>query len=250
MAGGTKYANIGVRKESADRIEKMEQTIANQTAAHKIPDILGFKKQLQAEKVRLEGITPPDTTGEQKDRILKRMDLLSKFFVEGKPGVVPPKPSEYQEWNVPTGSVGQKQAHSQFWKTHNVTDEGKIVRINPSKEQPLSLELKDLDRTLRKEQEEYDPDVANLDQFTPKQGNASLIDMKRKAFVMPSVSDEKLDEIFGEDRPLTDVQKKLRDQEAKETVELLERVKTLEAQLTAATAPKKKPGRPRKEATI
>ena len=40
MAGGTKYANIGVRKESADRIEKMEQTIANQTAAHKIPDIL------------------------------------------------------------------------------------------------------------------------------------------------------------------------------------------------------------------
>jgi len=142
---------------------------------------IGNKAKLQNElklrQEKLDRITPPDLKGDEVIKLKRRHDALRDAMVEGKPGMVPAMPSRREMEQAPSGAVDKHLNFEMFWKRHNLDADGHIKPVNTrAGQQNLLHELKDAMRTLGKAQEEWSPNVANLDMFRPEVANVSLAD--------------------------------------------------------------------------
>lgn len=201
----TRYTSASVRQNLARRVSAMEECERTPHAYAKIQDKVEFQRDKEATKKTLETATPPDTTAEQRVKIKRKIALLEHAIREGKEGVVPPMPSHYQMEKVPAGTVGQLTAHDQFWKTHTLDDDGRVVTVNnkgKNAQRGGLFELKDLYRVLRKDEEGMDPDIANLERIRPSGHTAPLADMRLpKTFALSPQAKENFDEVFSNVQP-------------------------------------------------
>ena len=204
-----RYASISTRENISKVVGEMEECQKNPMAYAKIQDKAAFTKRLDTSRQQLETITPPDTTGAEKDKIVKRLGLLKDAFVKGN-GTAPRALSVAELWKCPAGAPGSAIQHEQYWKTHNLDPNGDPVRVDPRKGQLNGIgEMKDLCRMLGKDAERDDPDVANLDVFRPSDSNIPLMDHRLpRSYGLSSQAKERFDETFP-DREMTAVEKKI-----------------------------------------
>lgn len=175
MAG--RYQTPHVRKNFQRKLQSMEECERNPVAYAKIQDKMQFAQDKSAIQKQLDATTPPDVTPEVKQQLRGRVERLKNAWVDGKPGLVPAWPTRIEEEKVPAGIIGQGIKHDQFWKRHNLSDTGEIIEVNPQAgERGLQAELKDLLRVVHKEDEDYDPDIANLERFRKPGGLPALAD--------------------------------------------------------------------------
>jgi len=172
---GTKYQNLEIRRSEEAQIAGIKATLASPEAMSGIGNKGKLQEELRKRTEKLERITPPDLTGDQTIKVKRRHDSLRDAMVEGKPGMVPAMPSRREMEQAPSGAVDKHLNFEMFWKRHNLDPEGRIVPVNTrAGQQNLLHELKDHMRTLGKAQEEWSPNVANLDMFRPEVANVSL----------------------------------------------------------------------------
>ena len=197
----TQYATLDTRKQTERQLADMEACQSNPVAWEKIQDKQKFQKQHQEMKTQLDRITPPDTTGDEKIALKRRTSMLVEALQKGNEAV-PPMPTDRQMWDSRAGAVGQHMAWEGFWKRNTLDDKGNIVRINPQAGQRGAVwELKDRMRTLGKEREADDPDVANLETIRPNEKAIPLADSTVKSYGLSWTAKQKYDEIFPDHKP-------------------------------------------------
>lgn len=182
------YLPLSTRNEIADQVNKMEEAKNHPDAWKRIGDKQKFAQRIEGEKARLASLTPPDTTGEEKDKLKARLGQLQAAMVSGSSSVAA-MPSEMDMEKCPAGAVGRHTEWESFWKTHTLDAGGNPIRVNPrnpSDPKAAIWEIKDLRRTLFKEREEHDPDVGSIEMFRPKNerglGAPSLIDHEKLSY--------------------------------------------------------------------
>lgn len=157
------YQPLSVRNEIKRTVEAGEKMLSNPLAAARISNRDKVKKDIEKNKKMLEQMTPPTLTGEHLQRAVARRDQLKEAYQNGKEGTVDPNPSEQDMQNPSTGSVGAFVRHQNFWKRNTLDSAGNIAPAERGK--GLINELKDLERTIHKDEEEDDPDAANLEKY-------------------------------------------------------------------------------------
>jgi len=159
-------------------IKDMRSVMENPVAWEKIQAKDRFRKQLSKEEERLKNITPPDLTPTEQSEWRQRIKKMAHAYINGNPAKgIPPMNSEKEQWDMPAGAVGSHTTHERFWKSNTINENGDVV---PAKDgYGLTFELKDKLRAVNKEREQDDPDVANLEQFRPRDplgGGSKFID--------------------------------------------------------------------------
>lgn len=209
MAG--RYQTPSVRKNLSNKLRSMEECEKNPIAYAKIQDKMQFAEDKNKIQKQVLAVTPPDATPEMKDTLNRRIDVLKEAWIEGKPGVVPAWPTRLEEEKVPAGIIGQGIKHDQFWKRHTLDQTGAIIDVNPqSGERGLQSELKDLLRVVHKEDEDYDPDIANLERFRKAGNMVPLADTRLpQSYALSTQAKENYDKVFPDHTP-TPVEAKIR----------------------------------------
>ncbi len=177
--GSTRYLPHAARTELGRTAKDMEAAKSQPQAWEKVQNKEKFEKDLASEKARLEALTPPDITSDaQRDALVSRSKMLQEALVKGN-SKIPAMPSEYDMWKTPAGAVGRHRAWEQGWTSHALAPDGTPVRVDPSQpDQPQAAiwEYKDIQRTLGKDSEEMDLEVASIEKIRPVHSKASLID--------------------------------------------------------------------------
>lgn len=209
-----RYASLATRTNMERAVGELEECKKNPIAWNKIQDTAAFNKRLDTTKAQLATITPPDTTGAEKDKIVRRINQLREAYVHGN-SVAPRVLSQAEMMKCPTGAPSQALQHEMYWKSHNLDADGKAIRVDPRQGQRSGLsEIKDLMRTLGKEAEADDPDVANLDLLRPADSNIPLMDHRLpRTYGLSSQAKERFDETFPDREPLP-VEKKIAESKA------------------------------------
>ncbi|MBI3983848.1 hypothetical protein HY346_00960 [Candidatus Microgenomates bacterium] len=180
---------------------------ANPISWQGVQDKPGVLKRLKEHKERLEAVTPPDLTGDQKKKSIERLGLLRHAMVKGGTGAMP-MPSETQMWKTSAGAIGQLAAWENYWKDHTLDPNGKPVRINRRTQKAAIWEVKDLQRVIDKDMEQYDPDVASIEKFRPQQDSPPLAEVPSRSYGLSPQARENYDAVFPDHQP-TDVEAKL-----------------------------------------
>ena len=222
---GQKFATIEVRQKLAKRVQDCKEAKADPYAYKQIQDKQHFNSELEKLETTLESVTPPDTSGTEKDALKSRLSMLREAMVNGSEVVVPPMPSYRQSWDNSSGTPGKILAWNTFWKHHTLDGKGNIVKSDRGK--GAIWEAKDKLRTFNKEREDEDPDAASLEQWRPRDTADSFIDLPRKTFSMPKAG---YDEAFPDHEP-TDVEKKLSEAENEKIMQLEKQIERLEAMI-------------------
>lgn len=177
-----KYAPGDRRKAISDEVKSMEETWKDPIARNQLTDPDTFKKLMNNRREELDRITPPDISGDERVKLQQRTDQLSTAFTLGNRNAVCGMPSEIDMEKCTVGAEGRHIEHEQFWKNHNLAPDGTtIVRCRKDKnnrklDPSLIDELKNNGYILGKEREGFDPDVANLEKFRPRNVVPSLAD--------------------------------------------------------------------------
>ena len=151
-----KYASIKVRDNFSNRIADMDACKKMPVAWEKIQNKEKFEDDYTKTKTQLEAVTPPDTSGTERDNLKRRLTQLQEALVNGN-SVVPPMPSHEQMWKSPAGSVGQHISWESYWKNHTLDANGKAIAIDKKVGQRGAVwEMKDALRTFNKEREGED----------------------------------------------------------------------------------------------
>ena len=180
------YLPLAARTEIQAQVDQLQAAKDSPIAYAKIADKDKFNKRLSGEKARLESLTPPDTTGEEKDKIRARISMLQAAMISGN-GKVSAMNTQMDQEKAPAGAVGRLNDWDQYWKHHTLDPNGNPIPVDPripGSPKAGVWEIKDLMRTLNKEREEYDPEVGSIEMFRPKQerGGPSLIDHDKLSY--------------------------------------------------------------------
>ncbi len=206
----SKYAPLAVRQQLENRLATMNECEKTKESWDRIQDKHAFSEDKARTTKTLGEITPPDLATDQKPKVASRLDALRDALVNGS-NEVPPMPSRSHMHNSPAGAVGQHLRWESYWKTHNLDATGKVVKVDSRKgERGAVWEMKDGLRTLNKEAEADDPDVANLETIRPDPRAAAvpLADIKHRSYGLSLEAKEKFDEVFPDHEP-TPVERKL-----------------------------------------
>lgn len=193
----TKYATLPVRQRLERRLHDMDECKANPVAWQQIQNKPEFHKQEKETRASLASITPPDTTGGERDRLSKRIALLQEGLVQGG-GAAPPMPAADQMQAARPQDIDQHIGFEAFWKGHTITPDGKIVPTARGK--GALWELKDLRRTLRRDEEVDQPNIANLETMRPRQSFIPLMDVKSRSYGLSPLAKANFDSVFSEEK--------------------------------------------------
>ena len=204
-----RYATLNVRDGMSRSIAEMDAAEVNPIAWEKIQEKDKFKQRKKELKANLERITPPDIESANRKPLLTRFQQLKDALVKGNSNVSP-MPSREQMWENHAGDTGQNTSWETYWKTHTLDDNGNPVKIDAKAGGRGGVfELKDLMRSLGKEAEAEDPDVANLERIRPDKGRISLAERHSPmSFGLSLEAKAKFDDAFPDHEP-TPVEKKI-----------------------------------------
>lgn len=144
------------------------------TAADRIQNLGALGAANERDKKRLAVMTPPDTKQlqdkgikEPEKKIEKRLKQLEEAIINGNGGY-PGMCSVREMQENPAGSTDKHLLHNDLIRHHNVTADGKLVRVDHKKgQQSMHDEWKDLRRILYKDAESSAPNIANLEVLRP-----------------------------------------------------------------------------------
>jgi hypothetical protein len=222
---GQTFATVEVRQKLKSRLDDIAACKTNPVSWNAIQDKSEFLSNEEKLKSTLEKVTPPDLTGADQDKYRSRISMLTEALQKGKEGMVVPMPSHRQCWDNAPGTAGQILKWGNFWKSHTLDPEGHIVASDRGK--GAIWETKDLLRTINKEAEGEDPDVASLEMIRPKNDMDPLMDVKRRSYGFSTEVKERYDEVFP-DHPKTDVEKKVEKAADEQVAGLMARIQELE----------------------
>lgn len=194
----TRYATKVVRDNLARNVNDMESTIANPVAWDHVQKKGEFKQNLDKSKRRLGEITPPDVKSDERPAIESRLKLIEDAIVKGAK-----MPSYREMWENNAGDTGKHISWEKTCKKHTVDPGGNLVPVDPRQGQRgLIDEWKDLRRTLHKEREEDDPDVANVEILRPRMSALPLADQKSpRSYGLSYAAKMNYDQVFADRDP-------------------------------------------------
>ena len=195
-----KYEPFSKRDGLQQRIADSERILSRSEQQQGVTNIPVIRERLLKDKRKLDSVTPPDVTGEQRDALIRRQEKLTEAIIHGQPDKgLPPMPSKQQMWGNGVGDANQDFQHSQYIKNHNLDENGNLKRIDPrAGEQGMREEWKDNRRILGKDHEEYATDLASIEHLRPDKAEKSdFMRYQTQNYSMPSLSTEQLAEATG-----------------------------------------------------
>lgn len=201
-----RYATKHVRNGLTRNVADMESTMANPVAWDQVQKKHEFTQRLKKTKDQLQKVTPPDVTSKEANALAARAKLVEEAIIKGAK-----MPSYREMWENHAGDTGKHISWEKTIKKHTVDPKGNLVPVDTrAGERSLIDEWKDLRRTLHKDAEEDDPDIANVEILRPRNAPIPLADTKSpRSYGLTPQARENYDTAFPDHVP-TVVEKKLK----------------------------------------
>ena len=172
---GTKWQPKSVRRGLEKSIRSDSEVLdedLNPLAKREISDYDEQVKRLDADKDRLNQMTPPEfADADARGECEARSKQLMMAMRDGSESAgIPPMPSVGQMKDNPDYSTNQHMTWERAWKRNNVSESGHLVKVDPAKgEQGAIMEWKDTMYRLNKEAEEEGMAfaVGSIENFRP-----------------------------------------------------------------------------------
>lgn len=209
---GSKYEAPAARRVLGDSVKRIDRILADPVASKSLRRKDQVLRGYKSDKARLQSITPPDADGATKAKLLQRNAQLEQAMIMGNPKLgIDPMCTKRAMEEMPAGAVGQHGRWEQRWKKFTLAEDGQTV-VPAENGRGAIYEWKDNQRTARKDQEEDDPDVGNIEMFRPD-GAESIENYRSRSFSPGlQLTQEQYDAAFPGHQP-TDVERKIRDYE-------------------------------------
>jgi len=156
------YLRPHQREDLEREVQGIDKTLSNPHSMARIEDpgvLLQRKRKLASQ---LEYLTPPDTSGAQRDALTQEERELREWITEGMP-------SDQEMRRCPPGAVGKHQRWEKFRAKAKVQFKDITGKI---KEQTALARWKDIVLTLSKG--DVDKDVANFERYRPRTSSLNM----------------------------------------------------------------------------
>ena len=169
------------------------------------------KANFQRNKGKLEGllssIEPPPIKDDAERARLRGREQELESYMKGPCAEIgkPDMPTKHEMWESPAGAVGKHRKWEHCVTTFGLDADGKPAKAGKGDNVPQSAfdEWKDTRRRLYSDEEEFDPDIANIERFRPQTRGGASADYPRLQFAPGAgVSQERWDESVGPKEPI------------------------------------------------
>jgi hypothetical protein len=225
----TKYQGLAQRQVLEDSVRSVDKMMADPIIARGLRRKQNVMKDYKSDKAKLKAITPPAITSDaERKKLEQRAQDLEQAMVKGNRAKnIEPMLSEEDHWEAPTGSIGSEGRWSDFWQSHTIDRNGKVI-LAPDNYSAID-EWKDTKRTLGgADREEVEPDLASIESIRPRSSQVAASEFQTRTYGLSERAKENYDQIFPDHEP-TPVELKLIAQE-KELAEMKAQLAALSGQ--------------------
>jgi hypothetical protein len=186
-------------KQTINQIEGIQE---NPYLAAQISDPREFKKRKQDVETQLAKREAPAPKDDKERVALRgRQEMLEAFIrLECTEISKPAMPTQHEMWETPAGAVGKHSLWENKLKNYSLDQNGNPVQSKDG--HGAIFEWKDNQRRLRGEEEQWDPDIANVEKLRPQNADkSSFADYKKILTAGSPQFKEKYDEAFPDHEP-------------------------------------------------
>ena len=215
----TKYGTLRQRQNLERKVKSMD-TIEKDPYLHGgLPDKNQFRRRKEELTKQLQSISPPPTTGEDKDSLQKRQENIEAFLKLPCPSIKKPEmPTKSEMWDSTAQTRGKHSSWEWFAKNYTLDTKGEPVKAKGG--YGALMEWKDNQRRLHGDEEEINIDIANTENLRSEKQNMGLVDSTRMTYGLSAKAKENYDAVFS-DHEKTEIEKRL--EEAQRRIDDLER---------------------------
>lgn len=198
----TKYATANELEGHKAALAQIERVESEPGLNALIQDRPAHNKRKAAAKKIIDTLQAPAPKDDAERESLRLRQNLLESFIKLDCGEInkPAMPSQHDMWNPAPSTVGKHRMWEQAIKNFSLDPNG-----NPVKAQNgygVFSEWKDNQRRLRGEEEEMDPDIANIELLRPQNyDSASAIDYRKIVTAGSPLFKAKYDEVFTDHVP-------------------------------------------------